>query len=275
MKIQNPVMMEEKGMTENGAASYDIIVTQILHIWRTGAHRWRRNPAERAADGIGFVLSGELRYDFPDGSVTACPGDAVILPRGVRYGGEQIGGAAAQFLVVDFETAPEASLFEFCLPHAVHLQDARAYEVRMERMLERWKEQRVDSSLRCRTMLYELLLALTEEGMPAVGGHMQEILAFIGDNLHRRELGVPMLCAAFFVSESQLRRDFRRATGLSPADYIRTRRLERAAGLLEAGTHNAAAAAAACGFATPYYFSKCFHDHFGMPPSRFIGRSDI
>ena len=84
-----------------------------------------------------------------------------------------------------------------------------------------------------------------------------------------------MLCEAFLVSESQLRRDFRRATGLSPSDYIRTQRLERAAGMLEAGTHNAAAAAAACGFATPYYFSKCFRDHFGMPPSKFTGRGDI
>ena len=270
MKIQNPVMMEEKGMTENGAASYDIIVTQILHIWRTGAHVWHRAPAERAADGIGFVLSGELRYDFADGSVTACPGDAVILPRGVRYGGEQIGGAAAQFLVVDFETAPEASLFEFCLPHAVHPRDSHAVQARMEGMLLRWNEQRIDCSLRCRTMLYELLLTLAEEGMPPVGGRMQEILAFIGDNLHRRELGVPMLCAEELLATSSLI-----TTGLSPADYIRTRRLERAAGLLEAGTHNAAAAAAACGFATPYYFSKCFHDHFGMPPSRFIGRSDI
>jgi len=268
-------MMEVKGMTESGAASYDIIVTQILHIWRTGAHRWHRNPAERAADGIGFVLSGELRYDFADGSVTACPGDAVILPRGVRYGGEQIGGAEAQFLVVDFETAPEASLRNFCLPHTVHPKDAHTVQARMERMLLRWNEQRIDCNLRCRTMLYELLLILAEEGMPPVGGRMQEILAYIGENLHRRELDVPMLCARFFISESQMRRDFRRATGLSPADYIRTRRLERAAGLLEAGTHNAAAAASACGFATPYYFSKCFRDHFGMPPSKFTGRSDI
>lgn len=45
------------------------------------------------------------------------------------------------------------------------------------------------------------------------------------------------------------------------------RRLQRAMDLLQQGNHNVAEAAAAVGYEDPFYFSRLFRKHMGIPPS--------
>jgi len=82
-------------------------------------------------------------------------------------------------------------------------------------------------------------------------------------------LNLPEICRRFFISESQLRRNFVQTVGMPPSDYIRLRRLELAASMLESGSRSIKEVADSCGFSTPYYLTKCFHDHFGVPPTKY------
>lgn len=56
-------------------------------------------------------------------------------------------------------------------------------------------------------------------------------------------------------------------TGLSPIDYVKEARLAKAKHLLESGTCNVSEASYLSGFSDPGYFSKCYKDKFGVPPS--------
>lgn len=58
-------------------------------------------------------------------------------------------------------------------------------------------------------------------------------------------------------------------TGYTPNEYIRVIRLRKAAELLKEGEKNVSEVAYAVGFDNPYYFSKCFKEQFGMPPSQY------
>lgn len=68
-------------------------------------------------------------------------------------------------------------------------------------------------------------------------------------------------CSAFHLS-----RTFSRQTGMTIPQYLRHRRMEAAARLLAAGTHNVTEAAMAVGYNSLSHFSLAFHETFGCCP---------
>jgi AraC-like DNA-binding protein/mannose-6-phosphate isomerase-like protein (cupin superfamily) len=59
----------------------------------------------------------------------------------------------------------------------------------------------------------------------------------------------------------------RRQTGLPPLGLLIRLRLQRAMDLLQQGGHNVAEASLAVGYDDPFYFSRLFRKHMGVPPS--------
>ena len=92
------------------------------------------------------------------------------------------------------------------------------------------------------------------------------IVSYIAKNIGDSTLSVADLCRKFFISESQLRRNIQRATRLTPSEYILTLRLNRAKNELSYTDRSVMEIAARCGFASPYYFSRCFSEEMGMSP---------
>lgn len=58
-----------------------------------------------------------------------------------------------------------------------------------------------------------------------------------------------------------------RQTGMPPLALLIRLRLQRAMDLLQRGNHNVAETAAAVGYDDPFYFSRLFRKHMGIPPS--------
>ena len=62
-----------------------------------------------------------------------------------------------------------------------------------------------------------------------------------------------MICGRFFISESQLRRNIKKATGLPPDEYIRRLRINRAKNELISTQWKICEISESCGFSSPYY----------------------
>ena len=77
---------------------------------------------------------------------------------------------------------------------------------------------------------------------------------------------LPDLARAARVSPEHLCRLFRSSTGRSPIETVRLARLDRAAVLLARTNFSVSEVASACGFASPYHFSRRFKEAFGRPP---------
>ena len=75
------------------------------------------------------------------------------------------------------------------------------------------------------------------------------------------------------LSHSQLYRKIKALTQLTPNEFIRTARLNKAALLIAGKTDNIAGIAYDVGFSSPSYFSECFKKQFGMLPSEFQEQS--
>ncbi len=71
------------------------------------------------------------------------------------------------------------------------------------------------------------------------------------------------------LSLSSFKREFKKHYDTSPAEYLRNRKIERAAELLRLSDARVTDIAFDCGFRNLAHFSRCFHDKYGVSPSEF------
>lgn len=82
-------------------------------------------------------------------------------------------------------------------------------------------------------------------------------------------LSVDEAAAAMGYSRTNFYKKVKSITGQSPADYIRTLRLNKAAELLKDETTTVAEVCYEVGFSKPNYFAKVFKDQFGVSPKKY------
>ncbi len=95
----------------------------------------------------------------------------------------------------------------------------------------------------------------------------QRLNEIIEANLSNERFGVSELAYEMNMSRSNLHRKVRSAYGTSISLYIRQLRLNKAMELLKDTDTGVAEVAYHVGFGSPTYFSKCFLEKFGFPPS--------
>lgn len=83
------------------------------------------------------------------------------------------------------------------------------------------------------------------------------------------QVGVEDLAQKNNLSVSSFKREFKKLYNDSPANYIRTKRLERAAELLLASNERITDIAFDCGFNDLANFTKSFHDRYNVSPSNY------
>ena len=88
-------------------------------------------------------------------------------------------------------------------------------------------------------------------------------------HIDNSNFGVDWLADEMDLSTRHLRRRLKEMTRLSPAGFIRTRRLQHAAKLLTEGADTISDVASAVGYRDPSYFSRLFRDTYGCPPSEY------
>ena len=71
------------------------------------------------------------------------------------------------------------------------------------------------------------------------------------------------------MSLSSFKREFKKIYKETPARFIKSKKLEKAAELLRVSDHSVADVAYECGFNNPDGFSTIFTQHFGLSPKKF------
>jgi AraC-like DNA-binding protein len=89
------------------------------------------------------------------------------------------------------------------------------------------------------------------------------------DARYREPLDVPALARAARLSPAHFSREFRRAFGESPHQYLLTRRLERAAALLRNTDHSVADICLRVGLSSVGSFTTSFGRAFGASPTAY------
>jgi AraC-like DNA-binding protein len=91
----------------------------------------------------------------------------------------------------------------------------------------------------------------------------------IVDSRYREPLDVPALARAAYLSPAHFSREFRRAFGETPHQYLLTRRLERAAALLRSTDHSVADICFRVGLRSVGSFTTSFRRVYRMSPTAY------
>lgn len=98
---------------------------------------------------------------------------------------------------------------------------------------------------------------------------MKKVIEFVHDNIDNSSLNVEMLSSHLYLSRSQVYRKVKNLTGLSPIEFIRRVRLERARTMLKNDKNlNVNEVAHKVGFLSASYFTVCYKKQFGELPKR-------
>lgn len=95
----------------------------------------------------------------------------------------------------------------------------------------------------------------------------------VSQELSNRQFNILEMASTMAVSERQLFRRIKRLTGMTPNNYLRDMKLNKAKEFLEDYTYGTISEVSyAVGFEDPHYFSKIYADRFGKKPSEYLVR---
>ncbi|HEY4784685.1 MAG TPA: two-component regulator propeller domain-containing protein [Bacteroidales bacterium] len=99
---------------------------------------------------------------------------------------------------------------------------------------------------------------------------MARTIDFIEKNISNEELIVKDLASHLLLSHSQTYRKIKALTGQTVPELIRSVRLKMAIKLMETGKYNISEIGFKVGFTSPAYFTRCFREQYGKPPSEYL-----
>lgn len=91
----------------------------------------------------------------------------------------------------------------------------------------------------------------------------------VNARMRNPNLNIDVIASQFGIGRTNFYRKVRELMDISPNDYLRKCRMERAAELLRSTEMNIAEVCAQVGIPDAQYFSRVFKAHFGMPPSAY------
>jgi AraC-like DNA-binding protein len=96
---------------------------------------------------------------------------------------------------------------------------------------------------------------------------MKKVLAVVEEHISEEEFSIEVFGKEVGMSRMQIHRKLKALTGKSASHYIRSVKLFRAKEMI--GEHEATISeiAYSLGFSSPAYFTRCFKDEYGYPPS--------
>lgn len=96
---------------------------------------------------------------------------------------------------------------------------------------------------------------------------ISKVLEVIESHISEEEFSIEQFGKEAGMSRVQLHRKLKALTGKSASHYLRSVRLSKAKKMLEEREGNVSEIAYSIGFSSPQYFTRCFKEEFGYPPS--------
>lgn len=103
---------------------------------------------------------------------------------------------------------------------------------------------------------------------------MKRIITFIDERLSDDSIGIGDMADAAATSRSGLNRKMKSMLGVTPLDFLRQARIQKACQLLKRANVQVNDVAYECGFSDPNYFGKSFKSIIGMTPSEYKAQNE-
>ncbi len=99
---------------------------------------------------------------------------------------------------------------------------------------------------------------------------LSKVMEVIEDHISEEEFTIEQFGKEIGMSRVQLHRKLKALSGKSASHYLRSVRLSKAKQMIKEQKGNISEIAYSVGFSSPQYFTRCFKEEFGYPPSNLM-----
>jgi AraC-like DNA-binding protein len=235
---------------------------------------WRYDAVSPSYNKLYYVVDGEFYLKINNQEYVAEKGQMFLLP----YNSEQTyyhisENLAAKYWIHFTVPCKEKDLLELItLPHYISVDEPETISKLFEAIFEFDKSPRMESKLRQKAALLQLLAYYIEHSnLPDAKDLFKDeklaiLITYIEEHL-QDSLTITELCSIMHFHPNYFIRYFKEATGLSPMEYISDLRIEHAKRLLQSDSMSIQTIATQVGFNSSYYFSRIFKKKTGFTPS--------
>lgn len=108
-----------------------------------------------------------------------------------------------------------------------------------------------------------------QDQLQAEDPFIKNAVTLVEAHINDENYGVEQLSSDLCMSRMTFYRRIQMTTGQKPTEFIRTIRLRKAASMLSNETHSISEICYATGFSSVSYFSRCFRQVYGVPPTQY------
>ncbi len=225
----------------------------------------------RAYHGFIFRISGSVKYDFENESITVNEGDIIFLPQNSSYEYKTLTQDDNYYTSINFE----ADIIN-AKPTVYQLEDYQHKNFILHHFSKTWKFANTPEKLDCLSIFYSFLSHLSAiENLKNKKGNkyflIEPAIEFLKNKIYDSSLKVDKLHLLCGVSNTYFRSIFKRIYNMGPQEYLISNRLSHANLIIKSGDFdNIYEVAESVGFSDPLYFSKAYKKRFGYSPSKTI-----
>lgn len=220
---------------------------------------------------MALILGGSARYELDGSTFTVQAGDVLFVPGHTGYTVRVTSKEPWEHIVIAFRTAEDPGQFPLDRVHKV-VRSSR-FEELFRQAYTVWSACAFGYKLQTKAIVSQILFELLRENVTRHFGSNTALssLKAASDYMEQnycRKITVEELAERSGYSASHFARQFTRVYGVSPIQYLNGIRILHAKNLLRTDQYTIAEIAQKCGFSNVYYFSRCFKQLTGIPPTK-------
>lgn len=218
-----------------------------------------------------YLVSGRIDYMYDGKTHSLAQGDIFFLPKGGEYTiGTSFTTKQAEFLIVDFDTASFTFESSPIPPFAVFHDKAGGYLTLMENAVFFYQKGGCNHLI-AQAAVYQLMhVFMSMHHQPSDSKFIEEAKNVLSGN---NDYSIEEIAQMLFISSSNFRKKFKKATGKTPAEYRTEKRIEKAKFLLQSKEYSIGETASLCQFYDLSHFYKVFEKETGFTPGEYRNRN--
>ena len=246
-----------------------LTVSNIEAVYRMNLLSMRPSRTERRPHNALYLkLEGKTVYESNGKEYVCDPEHVVFLPSGCSYLVRMV--HPGECFRVEFDSIGDLPN-EIC---SIRIRNPLDLQNRLARLENIWLFKKQNHLPRAMAELYALLAQLSEMVSAASSEDVRQkklepAMRYLEKHYSDSSLRIDRLAAEAGISEAYFRRLFLEVYHVTPVQYIRNVRIEKAKALLTGGSGTMEEIACEAGFSSVYHFSRTFHQVSGETPSEY------
>lgn len=238
---------------------------------------WESIPHSHGCIELFYIVSGSGQFQIGELSLPVSAADLVVVNSNVDHTEFSHDQNPLEYIVLGFEGleySPGEEQDKDNRYLLTHVQEGQDFVLRdLRDILRELEEKRPGYNVICQNLLVSLIIRLSRRNdasfLPASGRRPNRECSIVRryiDGHFKENITLDQLAALVHVNKYYMSHSFSREYGVSPINYLISRRIEESKYLLTDTNHTLSQISHMLGFSSPSYFSQSFRRLVGTKP---------